>query len=88
VPLGHYTLRPKQRSGHNWPAQTPAITGPGQPVGKPGPGYKPDAILLHPGGPPGVPDSRACITTDAEGFRRVMHIMHQAPEAIVPLIVV
>jgi hypothetical protein len=87
IPLGHYTLQPKRRSGHNWPAQTPAITGPGQPVGKPGPGYKADAILLHPEGPRGAPDSRACITTNAEGFRRVMHIMHQAPDSVVPLIV-
>ena len=53
VPAGHYTLQPKRKSGANWPAQTPAITGPGQPVGKPGPGYKADAILLHPGGRPG-----------------------------------
>lgn len=87
VPRGHYTLRPKRTSGANWPAQTPAITGPGQPVGKPGPGYKADAILLHPGGRPGVPDSLSCITTEAEGFRRVMHVMHQAPDSIVPLIV-
>ena len=79
---------PKRKSGKNWPAQTPAITGPGQPVGKPGPGYKADAILLHPEGRRGVPDSLSCITTNAEGFRRVMHIMHQAPDSIVPLIVV
>lgn len=88
VPSGRYTLQPKRQSGKNWPAQTPAITGPGQPVGKPGPGYKADAILLHPEGPPGTPDSRSCITTNAEGFRRVMHIMNQAPDSIVPLIVV
>jgi hypothetical protein len=37
IPLGHYTLQPKRKSGANWPAQTPAITGPGQPVGKPAP---------------------------------------------------
>ena len=43
--------------------------------------------LLHPEGPRGVPDSRSCITTDAEGFRRVMHIMHQTPDSVVPLIV-
>lgn len=87
VPAGHYTLRPKRASGTNWPAQTPAITGPGQPVGKPGPGYKADAILLHPEGPRGRPDSLSCITTGAEGFRRVMHIMQQAPDSVVPLIV-
>ena len=88
VPAGHYTLQPKRKSGANWPAQTPAITGPGQPVGKPGPGYKADAILLHPGGRPGVPDSLSCITTNDEGFRRVMHIMHQAPDSTVPLMVI
>jgi hypothetical protein len=88
IPAGHYTLQPKRKSGKNWPAQTPAITGPGQPVGKPGPGYKADAILLHPEGRGGVPDSLSCITTNAEGFRRVMHIMHQAPDSVVPLIVV
>lgn len=88
VPRGHYTLQPKLRSGANWPAQTPAITGPGQPVGKPGPGYKADAILLHPEGRRGMPDSRGCVTVGDEGFRRVMHIMHRAPDSIVPFIVV
>jgi hypothetical protein len=34
-----------------------------------------------------VPDSLSCITVNNEGFRRVMHIMHQAPDSIVPLIV-
>jgi hypothetical protein len=68
VPAGHYTLQPKRKSGANWPAQTPAITGPGQPVGKPGPGYKADAILLHPGGRPGVPDSLSCITDQCRGL--------------------
>lgn len=87
IPPGRYTLRPKRQSGANWPAQTPAITGPGQPVGKPGPGYKADAILLHPEGRRGLPDSRACVTVNDEGFRRVMHLMHQAPEAVVPFIV-
>ena len=87
VPPGHYTLQPKRGSGDNWPAQTPAITGPGQPVGKPGPGYKADAVLLHPEGRRGAPDSRSCITTGAEGFRRVMHVMHQAPRSTVPLII-
>jgi hypothetical protein len=43
---------------------------------------------LHPGGRPGVPDSLSCITTNAEGFRRVMHIMHQAPDSTVPLMVI
>ena len=87
IPAGRYTLQPKRKSGKNWPAQTPAITGPGQPVGKPGPGYKADAILLHPEGPRGVPDSLSCITVNDEGFRRVMHVMHQSPHSIVPLIV-
>lgn len=84
---GHYTLQPKRKSGADWPAQTPAITGPGQPVGKPGPGYKADAILLHPEGRPGEPDSLSCLTLTPEGFRRVMHLMHQAPDSIVPLVV-
>ncbi|MBU3664924.1 MAG: hypothetical protein FGM15_03475 [Chthoniobacterales bacterium] len=87
VPAGRYTLQPKRKSGTNWPAQTPAITGPGQPPGKPGPGYKADAILLHPEGRRGQPDSLSCITVNDEGFRRVMHIMHQAPDSIVPLII-
>lgn len=87
VPSGHYTLQPKRESGANWPAQTPAVTGPGQPPGKPGPGYRADAILLHPEGPRGRPDSRSCITVNNEGFRRVMHVMHQAPDSIVPLVV-
>ena len=86
IPAGRYTLQPKRTSGR-WPAQTPAITGPGMPVGKPGPGYKADAILLHPAGPPGQPDSLSCITVGDEGFRRVMHVMHQAPDSVVPLIV-
>lgn len=50
IPLGHYMLQPKPKSGANWPAGTPAITGPGQPPGKPGPGYQANAILLHPAG--------------------------------------
>ncbi len=87
VPPGRYTLQPKRKSGDNWPAQTPAITGPGMPVGKPGPGYKADAILLHPEGTRGAPDSLSCITTNAEGFRRVMHVMQQARDSVVPLIV-
>jgi len=87
IPPGRYTLQPKRQSGTNWPAQTPAITGPGMPVGKPGPGYKADAVLLHPAGRPGQPDSLSCITVNAEGFRRVMHLMHRAPDSILPLIV-
>ncbi len=87
VPPGRYALQPKRTSGR-WPAQTPAITGPGMPVGKPGPGYKADAILLHPAGPRGQPDSLSCITVDGEGFKRVMHVMHQAPDSTVPLLVI
>lgn len=87
VPLGHYTLQPKKKSGANWPAGTPAITGPGQPVGKAGPGYKADAILLHPAGAPGTPDSRACVTVNDEGFRRVMHVLNGHPENTIPLII-
>ncbi|MEY4300050.1 MAG: hypothetical protein RIR25_1286 [Verrucomicrobiota bacterium] len=86
IPSGRYTLQPKRLSGTNWPAQTPAITGPGMPIGKPGPGYKADAVLLHPAGLPGQPDSLACLTVNAEGFRRVMHLMHQVPGSILPLI--
>ncbi len=87
VPSGRYTLQPKRTSGR-WPAQTPAVTGPGQPVGKPGQGYKADAILLHPEGRRGQPDSLSCITVNNEGFRRVMHVMHQAPDTTIPMIVV
>jgi hypothetical protein len=87
IPLGHYTLQPKKNSGANWPAGTPAITGPGQPPGKPRPGYLADAILLHPAGAPGLPDSRACITVNDEGFRRVMHVLNRHPENIIPLII-
>jgi hypothetical protein len=85
VPSGNYTLQPKQTSGVNWPAGTPAITGKNMPVGKPGSGYKADAILLHPGGPAGVPDSRGCITVNADAFKAVMHAMHQAPNSKLPL---
>lgn len=86
VPAGRYTLQPKRTSGR-WPAQTPAITGPGQPPGKPGPGYLADAILVHPEGPRGTPDSLSCLTVNNEGFRRIMHTMHQTPDSTIPFLI-
>lgn len=44
-------------------------------------------FCFTPRGAPGMPDSRACITVNDEGFRRVMHVMNRHPKNTIPLII-
>ena len=92
VPPGTYTLQPKQTNG-NFAAGTPAITGKGQPIGKPGAGFQADAILLHQraealglDGRP-IPDSLACVTVAQQGKDMVADMMNSAPNKTLPFIV-
>jgi len=74
VPKGEYTVQPKATDGI-YPAGTPAITGPGQLPGKPGPGYQADAVLFHEKSSDGSPDSRSCVTLDPKGVKIVKDVM-------------
>jgi hypothetical protein len=74
IPKGDYTLQPKQQDGV-YKAGQPAITGPGLKPGQPTPDYRPDAVLVHEKGPPGQPDSKACVTLDREGVDRTKEVM-------------
>ena len=77
VPTGPYTVERKVTDG-NFPAGTPAITGPNQPPGRPGPGYQADATLIHSAGPAGGgPDSRACITVPRDIADLIRAIMNR-----------
>lgn len=87
VPTGSYTLQPKKNDGIRFKKGQPAITGKGQPIGKPGAGYKPDAILLHNKEAPGIPDSLACVTIAQDGVDRVTNMMNGAPGKALPFIV-
>jgi RHS repeat-associated protein len=76
IPKGDYTLQPKQADGVYLKGQ-PAITGrqhglkPGQPTRD----YKEDSVLVHEKGPPGRPDSRACVTCDREAVNLTKQVM-------------
>lgn len=75
IPFGeNYTVQPKQQDGR-YPAGTPAITGAGQPPGKPGTGYQPDAVLIHPKSALGQPDSLSCITVDPKAAKLTKDVM-------------
>ena len=76
VPKGEYTIQPKATDGR-YPAGTPAITAPGQPPGKPGPGYQEDAVLIHPKNPDGSPDSLSCVTVDPKAAKLVKDVMER-----------
>jgi hypothetical protein len=74
IPKGDHTLQPKQQDGV-YKAGQPAITGQGLKPGQPTPDYRPDAVLVHEKGPPGQPDSKACVTLDREGVDRTKEVM-------------
>jgi len=75
VPKGEYTVQPKVTDGTRFPAGTPAITGEGQPAGKPADDYKADAVLFHAKNPDGSPDSLSCVTLDPKGAKLVKDVM-------------
>jgi hypothetical protein len=76
IPKGDYTLQPKQSDGV-YPKGQPAITGrePGLEPGQPTKDYKPDSVLVHGKGPPGQPDSKACVTCDREAVDLTKQVM-------------
>jgi RHS repeat-associated protein len=74
IPKGDYTLQPKQQDGV-YKAGQPAITGQNLKPGQPTRDYQPDAVLVHEKGPPGQPDSKACVTLDREGVDRTKEVM-------------
>jgi hypothetical protein len=76
IPKGDYTLQPKQQDGA-YPKGQPAITGrePGLKPGQPTKDYKPDSVLVHEKGPPGQPDSKACVTCDRDAVNLTKQVM-------------